>query len=489
MIVAIDIGTSSVKTALMDFEGHIAKECTQPVNLHMPEPGAAEHDLDEILKNIFKCLKLVVKGFEKKVEALSFSCYLHGLALLDQKLNPLTGVLTHLDTRSAIYQDEVSAHGQKLYMRTGCPPIFVYPLTKLMWARARGFLEKAHAISFVKDYVIYKLAGIRALDYGTASGTGLMNIHKLKWDSLALEIANVDEKILPEIVEGAKVLDYKSFPDLGLEKTAVVLGSFDGALQNIGYSVYEDEGVINLGSTAVIRILKKDVVLDKREEMRFFCYYGADGYRTIGAASNNGMTFLEWIRENIVKSSQWNEFLKMIKEVKACSENVYVLPFISGERFPFRDPYLRLTILGVEVHHKVSHIARAAIEGVGYTLKTALNAMEENGIVIKSLHCGGGGCNLLEVVKIISNILDKPITLYSGDVMRMASALGAMIVAIRALNYVNDIAKAKLDVIIKSQADVISPEAQLKNVYEKCYEKFLIYVKELAKTYKSIYKL
>ncbi len=48
-----------------------------------------------------------------------------------------------------------------------------------------------------------------------------------------------------------------------------------------------------MGSTTVIRVLRRDISMDRDSSMRFFTYYAADGCRVSGGASNNGMTFLE----------------------------------------------------------------------------------------------------------------------------------------------------------------------------------------------------
>lgn len=484
MILTVDIGTSSIKVALVDLGGRVLKEVARPVELHMPEFGAAEHDLEAIFRGVTEAIGNVVKGFERNIYAISFGCYLHGIALLSSEMKPATNIFTHLDTRPGVHQDEIAQYGLELYSRTGCPPIFVYPIVKLKWLKAIGLLEKARFISFVKDYVLYKLTGVWVLDYGTASGTGLMNIHSLKWDPLALSVVEIDEKKLPELVEGSKVIDYRTLPELGLERVAIVPGSFDGGLQNVGYGVYGDEGVLNMGSTAVVRVLRRDIVLDKSPEMRFFCYYTADGYKAIGAASNNGMVFLEWVRENLLGASKWDNVVELIKNVPPCSEDVYVMPFITGERFPFRDPYLKLTILGIKMNHGVNHLVKASIEGVGYTLRASLDAMGESGVYVKNLHCGGGGCNLVEAIKIISSITGKPIYVYDNRVARMASTIGAAIVAMRALGHVNDIAKAHSEVVLGARVHYIAPEKPDQVAYERCYKKFLVYVKELVKLYR-----
>jgi gluconokinase len=486
MIVSVDIGTSSVKVALTDLEGSVVKWVSQPVETLTPEPGAAEHDLEVLYQALLRGMKSVVKGYESDVEAITFSCYLHGIALLNREKRAVTRVFTHLDTRAGRYQSTVENYGRELYLRTGCPPLFVYPLVKLLWLRERLGLSGRYYVTFVKDYLIHRLTGLTVLDYGTASGTGLMNIHSLRWDDLALELAGVDESSLPELTEGASVVERVSIPELNLEGVALVPGSFDGALQNIGYSAYGEEAVLNLGSTAVIRTLRSEVITDRDPRMRFFCYYAADGYRAIGAASNNGMSSLEWVRENILGGVDWSTLVDEVSKIRPCSDGVLVLPFIGGERFPYRDPYLRFTLLGPAVSHSRAHVARASLEGVAFILKAIVDALEENGVITRTLHCGGGGCSIGSLVRVVADTCCKPVVVYGGDVARLASSIGAAAVAVRALGYSARLDTVKFDCVSRSRLDTIIPDVSTCSVYRECFSRFSEVLSSVSDIYRRL---
>ncbi len=486
MIVSVDIGTSSVKASLISLEDGVVRWASQTAEMLSPELGAAEHELEALYRALLKVLEGVVRGFENRVEALTFSCYLHGIALLDEGRKPVTNVFTHLDTRAGRYQGTVEGYGREIYLRTGCPPLFVYPLVKLPWLRERLRLSGKHYVTFVKDYLIYRLTGLTVLDYGTASGTGLMNIHSLRWDDLALEVAGVDESSLPTLVEGASVVDYVSLPELGLERVALVPGSFDGALQNIGYSVYGEEAVLNLGSTAVIRTLRSDVVVDRDPRMRFFCYYAADGYRSVGAASNNGMSSLEWIRENLLGGASWGTLEEEVSRAKPCSDGVMVLPFIGGERFPYRDPYLRLTLLGPTVSHSRAHVARASFEGLAFILRAILDALEENGVLLKTLHCGGGGCSVGSLLKVVADTCCKTVAVYREDVARLASSIGAAAVAARALEYFTRLDAVRFDYVARSRLGDVEPDRVVCLAYRECYSRFSEVLSYVSEVYRKV---
>ncbi|MEM2851683.1 MAG: FGGY family carbohydrate kinase [Ignisphaera sp.] len=471
MIIAIDVGTSSTKVGLVDERGRIVESYIYSIPLSTSTDLAAEHRLEAIWSAIWESIAMVSRLYRNRIEAVSLSTYLHGLGILDRGYNTVVDIMTHLDRRCYAEQKFIEEYGYELYSRTGCPPIFVFPLCKILWLRRTELLKPFHRLTFVKDYIVYRLSRYHVVDLGVASGTGLFNIHQLKWDSKALEIAGIDESMLPELHEGARIFDYISIGELGLEKVALILGGFDGALQNIGYGVYGERAVLNLGSTAVIRMLTPAPVIDRNPEMRFFTYYAADGYRVVGGASNNGMIAIEWM-----KSLTGVDKLILCEDV-VCKDGVFVLPFIAGERYPFRDPNLTLTATGLRLEHKRDHLFRGLIEGIGFTIKYILTALEENGVDIKYLHCGGGGCNEPTLVRIFTDILCKPIAMHRDP--RNATVLGATIVALKALGYIKSLVDAKLE--SSSIQFYTHPSGELCNVYSTCYRVFISLVKTMQK--------
>lgn len=462
MIIAVDIGTSSIKTGLVDEEGRVASTVVYDVPLTRPTPLAAEHDLELVWRLVIRSIKEVARGFENRVEAVVFSNYLHGLALLDENYRVVWNVMTHLDRRCATEQKILEEVGYDLYNRTGCPPIFVFPICKALWLSKKGFFRKNMRLSFVKDYVLFRLTGVHAVDNGVASGTGLQNVHSLKWDDHALGLLGIDESNLPTLVEPGEVLDYVDIPDAGLNKVAVIPGSFDGAVQNVGFGVREENAVLNLGSTAVVRTLTKSLVLDKSREMRFFAYYAVDGYRAIGGASNNGMTVVDWLKKLVSADLE-------LPEHPACTDGVYVLPFLSGERYPFRDPNLTFTVHGLRLEHGREHLFKAVIEGIAFTVGYILKSIEENGRSISTLHCAGGGCLNAGIVKTFSNVLCKPIAVY--EVSRAAGLIGSAAIALKALGRARSALEA--GEALRGAYRLVEPERSLCRDYEHCLSKFL----------------
>ncbi len=485
--ITIDVGTSSIKAGLLDEEGRIIRHVTKTIPLITAPDGRAEHDLELIGREVINIVRRLAEGFEDRVESIVTDTYLHGVALFDRDFSVVHNAMTHLDMRPARYQAVVERE-RYIYYETGAPPIFVYALPKILWLRGEsGLWSRVERISFVKDYIAYKLTGLWYVDYAVASGSGMFNVKDLRWSSRALEIAGVDESMLPELYEGAKVLDYIPLSRFGLKggKAAFILGTFDGAAQNIGFTVGEPEAVINLGSTAVIRVLTRAPRFDRSDAMRYFVYYAGDNYWAVGGASNNGMTFLEWFRLNVLGNRDWDEVERGMREVEM-ARDLYVLPFITGERFPYRDPYLRFTVLGGALQHDWRHIAMAAFESIAFILKAIVSAMKENSITVEKAHISGRGSALDTLASIIATALEIPIVKYNQEVAGNAALLGDLCVALRALSYTKDLIGKKPRTVTESVNTVIRQREDLIDYYRVRYSKFLEVIESIKRIYHSI---
>lgn len=487
LFISIDLGTSSVKLFLLKADGSIIKSYVDAVNLVKdPSLRSVEQVLFEVRQKFFDGLKYVIKGFESRVSGITFSSYGYSLVCLNDMFEPLSNVMTYSDGRAVKEQSILESYGSDLYRRTGCPPLYIYPIAKLLWLKSRNELGNVSKISFVKDYLVHILSKAWYVDLGVASTTGLLNTHKLDWDDLALNLVGIDDKSLPELIDGSKVLDYITIPEFKVEKIPLVLGSMDGLLQNLAYSLYGGEAAMNLGSSAALRVIVRDVVLDRSERMRLYHYYLADGYRVTGAIFNNGMSALEWFRGFV--GNDWNYVEERIKSKASCVDGIYVLPFAQGEALPYRDPYMKFTVLGLTLSNDVGDLFRAVFEGLGYLFKETVGALKYNGVDVFEVHCGGGGCFVNKVVEVISNVMCRPIVTYREDVSRGASALGALVTLLKGLKYVGSFEEVKFKAVEELKSGVVRPNNDLCSIYDRCYAEYLEVVEGVSKLYKKLFK-
>src|SRR4051794_39207358 len=202
-VVALDVGSSSVRAVAFDEEG-------------VAEPGDAhavygEPDPDELVAACRAVLSQVGEG-----DLVAVCAFWHSLVALDARDRPLTPMLTWRDTqhtRAPQPLDPVDYH-----RRTGC---FLHPAywpEKIARLNERR-LPVARYVSF-GDYLLLRLTGELVTTRSMASGTGIFDPNRLDWDDETLDVLGVTREQLPQVADEPV---HGVLPPLG-----------DGACSNVG---------------------------------------------------------------------------------------------------------------------------------------------------------------------------------------------------------------------------------------------------------------
>ena len=102
---------------------------------------------------------------------------------------------------------------------------------------------------------------------------------------------------------------------------------------------------------------------------------------------------------------------------------VTFLPYLSGERTPHNDAAIRGLFIGLGHENDQVDLAQAIIEGVGFSFRDCLQALQMAGTKIERVVAVGGGANSRYWLKAISTILNIPIDIpCDGD---FGAAFGA----------------------------------------------------------------
>jgi gluconokinase len=108
LILSADFGTTNLKAGLVDDRGRVLATASRPAKVMRPEPGAAEHDAEALWKDFCLITRKLARGRERRISAVATSAYQLAIMGTDEKLRPLTGMMTLLDTRpQSTYADMV----------------------------------------------------------------------------------------------------------------------------------------------------------------------------------------------------------------------------------------------------------------------------------------------------------------------------------------------------------------------------------------------
>ena len=442
-VLALDVGTSSVRAAVYDAAGRMLPQTYAAITYQVDtrEAGQVSSDPEMLFRLVGRVIDQALAAVARRrveVLAVAMSCYWHSLLGLDGQGRPSTEVLTWADTRSSAHGNDLRAGAdeQAYHRRTGCYFHASFWPAKLRWLRA----ERPRVVRDTKSWVSFaelcalRWFGERRLSISMASGTGLFDPHTCRWDPTAIGLAEIDAKTLSpvhewdEAMSGLRPAFARRWPPLARIPWYLALG--DGGLSNIGAGcVDDDRACAMVGTSAALRVVRET---DELEIPWGTFAYRLDRRRwVVGGALSEGGNALQWIADAFgFKSPAAIE--AAIRSLPPDGHGLTVLPFWAGERSPNWRGDTRAAITGISLSTRPAHIARASMEAISYQFGQVFEAMLQTTSRPRLLVASGGRLRHSPVwMQMLADVL--------GVVVRRspeaeASARGAALLALAALD-------------------------------------------------------
>jgi xylulokinase len=213
IVLGIDIGTSTIKAALVDLANDCAIVSTGSslLPLKHPEQDAAEIQADRLIEAIAQAVSGATRGRADGIEGIGLSCLTPALCLLDAVDKPLGAFRIHLDRRSRDDARSVQTDvGAEFLATVGTKPL-PGGISALTWlSRKRHDADLAMRVGrylHLNSWVALFLTGQTAFDPGNASFTGLWNtLTDQRWSERWCEYFGVLDRWLPPVVPGDTVV-------------------------------------------------------------------------------------------------------------------------------------------------------------------------------------------------------------------------------------------------------------------------------------------
>lgn len=500
-IIAVDIGTTSTKTLVINREGQIMASHSIGYPLYTPRSDIAEQDPDTIFQAVVDAIGSVVQqaGLSgSDVLCVSFSSAMHSLIAIDQQGMPLTNCITWADNRSATQSQRLRTEldGHAIYLATGTPIHPMSPLPKLMWLRENepALFARTYKFIGIKEYVFAKLFNRYVIDYSLASATGLFNLRNLAWHEPSLELAGVSAEQLSEPVSTTYRLEgmnpqYAVAMGLWLD-TPFVVGASDGVLANLGAGAV-DPGVYNvtIGTSGAIRGVVRKPLTDPKG--RLFCYALDENFWVVGGAINNGGIMFRWVRDELATleaeegrrqgRDPYDYLTELAESVPAGSDGLLFLPLLAGERAPYYDSNARGVFFGLSLAHHKKQMIRAVLEGVVYRIHSIVQALSELNGEPHEIRASGGFARSPLWRQIMADVLGTPVSVPNTI---ESSGLGAAILGLYAMgeipnyNAIHDwvSTSSKHDV----NADHFAIYQELTPIYQRVYHQLKHEFRDIA---------
>jgi len=402
-LIGVDNGTQSTKTVVVDGEnGSVLGKATEDYGLieGLP-PGHKEQEPSVWIEALHRTIKGALKEARispKDVKGIGVSAQQHGFVPLDEKGSVIRPVKLWNDTSTF---QECNHLTRKLGgMRTvinlaGNAILPGYTASKILWLRRNEpeNYSRLKTVLLPHDYLNLYLTGKKAMEYGDASGTALMEIRTRTWAKEIVE--SIDPELrgkLPSIQASDKPVGMirKEIAEVfGFREDVLVsAGGGDNMMAAIGTGNTK-KGIVtaSLGTSGTIYAYSDVPVIDPQGEIAAFCD-STNAWLPL-LCTMNVTVATEFVRNLFNMSHQ--DLAEAVDGAPVGSDGLILVPYFEGERTPnVPDGTGVYYGLNSRTFNK-SHMARAAMEGVTLGMNYGLNRMRELGINPKEIRLTGGG--------------------------------------------------------------------------------------------------
>ncbi|WP_379131280.1 xylulokinase [Paenibacillus sp. sgz500958] len=473
-VIGIDLGTSAVKSVLVDQSGNVVGEHSESYPLSRPEPGWSEQNPEDWTKGTLTSLSRLMEktGVDAaSIDGISFSGQMHGLVLVDAEGKVLRPAILWNDTRTTAQCRRIeSTLGAKLLEIARNRALEGFTLPKILWVQENEpeVLSQAHQFLLPKDYVRYCLTGDYAMDYSDAAGTLLLDVGAKQWSNEIAEAFNLPVSLCPKLVESFEQTG-TLLPEIAeasglLTSTKVYAGGADNACGALGAGILgEGRTMCSIGTSGVVLSYETNKDLNLEGKVHFFNHGEKDAYYIMGVTLAAGHS-LTWFKETFASQMGYDELLGDIESIPAGSGGLLFTPYISGERTPHPDADIRGSFIGMDSGHTLSHFARAVLEGITFSLRESIDIVRSSGKEITEVIAIGGGAKNEAWLQMQADIFNATIVKLESE---QGPAMGAAMLAAYGSGWFPSLG-ACAEVFIR-QAGRYTPDPEQASVYNEMF--------------------
>lgn len=490
-LVGIDLGTSSVKTLIMDVHGTVMSIQSKRYAINNPKQGYAEQDPEAWWDaTVYTVNKAIMESGVNPaaIKGIGFSGQMHGLVALDKHGKLIRPAIIHLDQRTSNIVEEIyDKVGREEINKTTLNPIFPgFQIISLLWLKENDYAnyQKIYKVVSPKDYIRYRLVGEIGTETTDASATLAFDNVNRCWSRSIISKLGLDISYFAECKEPYAVAGYiteEAAQITGLKKgTTVVFGGGDQPMQALGNGIIKPGiATSTIGTSGIIYTPLHEPLYNPALNTHTFCNVTSDRWYIMGAILTAGLS-LRWLQEKILSNEDFDEMTEKASTVPAGSNGLFFLPYLVGERTPHLDSNARGVYFGLSFNHDRSNIIRSTMEGVTYALKDSFTIFDQLGITIDKVVASGGGARSKLWLQMQADIFDREI--YTTNIIEQACTGAAMVAGIGCGIYSN-VEEACANVTKINNNPTIPIENNV-NKYKEYYE---IYV-ELYKANKDLFE-
>ena len=443
LVLALDVGTSSVRGALYDARARRREDSAA----HEAHPlvagpdGAVEAPADELAACVERVLDgvLAAAGSAGTIAAVGLDTLASTLVGADAAGRAVTPVYTYADSRPA---EDVEAmrrelDGAEVLQRTGCPLHAAYWPARLRWLKRVRPAEAARVASWMDLGTFLHRRWLGRADvpvsYSIASWTGLLDRRALRWDAPLLERAGVAAAQLPPLADyttgrrGLAPAFRRRWPALAEATFFPAVG--DGAAANVGSGCVSPARIaLTVGTTGALRVVLPGATPEVPDGLWAYKVGGAE--TLLGGSLSEGGNVFAWARETL-RLPPAPELEAAVRALPPDGHGLTVLPLLAGERSPGWAPSATGVVAGVTLATTPVQLVQACLEAVCYQFADVARLLDPHLDDSRAIVASGGALTASPAwVQMMADVLQHRVLLSHEPEL---TSRGTAVLALRAL--------------------------------------------------------
>jgi xylulokinase len=514
LILAIDLGTSGCKAALIDLAGEVQAWAFRQVDTRFTDGGGAEQDPDDWWRAILEASRAAIEseGAGASVIAVCANTQGEGTIPVDRDGAALRPALLWMDTRGAPLVKErlggllnISGYAadklaRYIWLTGGAPSLTGKdPVGHMLYVKHHEpeIYRRTYKFLNVLDYVNLRLTGRFASTVDSIATSWVTNNRTpgaVTLDEGLCQLIGVPRDKLPEPVPCHEILgpvDDAFAQAIGVPAgTPVVAGAIDATAAAIGSGAIEDgDAHLYLGTSSWLAAHVPSKKTDLLSSIASLPCALPSKYLMI-ALQTAACSNLNFLLDRVIfdddplspearPSDTYGLLDELAAEAPPGARGLLYTPWIFGERAPIEDRSIRAGFHNLSLEHRRRDVARAVLEGVALNVRWILEPVERFlGQRCASIAAVGGGARSTVWCQVLADVLDRPIRQVAKPIE--ANVRGSAFIAAAALGRIRF---EDIPGLVQMEA-TYTPRAMTREVYDLHFREF----KNLYKANKGIHR-
>ena len=434
----IDVGSSSVKVALLDVEsGKCVCSASHPgteAPIRALHPGWAEQDPRDWWAYVCAGIRqMAAAGFDMgEVASIGISYQMHGLVALDGRAEPVRDAIIWCDSRAV-------GTGERALQEIGYDRCMQHLLnspgnftaSKLAWVKTNEPETYARIRTFMLpgDYIAYRLTGVLSTTATGLSEGILWDFAENRRADFVADYFGIDPDKFAPVVPALGVQARTTSAvqaELGIPPgTPVSYRAGDQPNNAFSLNVLRPgEIAATAGTSGVVYGVTDVPKADPQSRVNTFLHVTDAAEPCLGVLlCINGTGIMNaWARRNFCPDFSYPQMNELAAAAPAGSAGLLVLPFGNGAERVLSNTSTHARMVGIDlVRHDRSHILRAIQEGIAFSFRYGIDIMKDLGLDPGVIRAGRANLFLSPLFRsTLATLCDARIELYDTD-----GALGA----------------------------------------------------------------